>query len=213
VSAASVKRRKFSATRLQRQAELSLRNEETHPRLSEGTESFEYFSLKARSSSARSDTGDLSPFEIHPGHRVRGYSRASLSWAPESVRGSFVKPFDEPDFSDAQNTGRRFSFVKRTQTGPQDVENAQAKIERPALDAKAHNVFPRRVYNRVRGRRAVKPGAFHGLEYISSFATAHASAILLQQPSTIHERQALYVFDFESGMFESISAYRLIKTY
>lgn len=213
VSAASVKHRKFSTTRLQRQAELSLLNEETHPRGSEGADSFEYFSFKARSSLARSDPGGLSPFEFHPGQRVRGFSHASFSWTPESVRGSFVKPFDEPDFSETQNPGRRFPVIKRTQSGPLDVENAQAKIERLALDAKAHNVFLRRVYNRAHGRRAVKPGAFRGLEYISSFATAHANAILLQQPSTIHERQALYVFDFESSMFKSSSTYRLTKTY
>ena len=211
VSTTSLKHRKFSTTRLQRQAELSLLNEETHAsglgittKGSNATESFENFSFPSRSptstSLARTETGGPSPFDIHPGSRIRGFSCASFSWSPESFSGSFAKPFDEPYNPQSLESGRWFSVVKRTPTGPIDVEHPQEKIQQPAVDARARNVSLHRVYNNACGGRAVKPGGLRELQLETSLATAHANAVLLSESSSLHERQALYVFDFDTSM-------------
>jgi hypothetical protein len=176
VSTTSLKHREFSTTRLQRQAELSLLNEETHAsglstttKGSNATESFENLSFPSRSptstSLARTETEGPSPFDIHPGSRIRGFSRASFSLSPESVRGNLAKPFDEPYNPQSLESGRRFSVVKRTSTGPIDVKHAQEKIQQPAVDARARNVSLHRVYHSARGRRAVKPGGLRGLQF------------------------------------------------
>ena len=146
VSTTSVRHRKFSATRLQRQAELSLLNEET-PHLGglsidtkgKNVDSFENFTFQARAptfaSLSRSDTGGPSPFEAHPGFRMRGFSLSSFPWTSASVRGSFVKPFDEPDDLHGRVSGRRQTVLGRSFTGPVDIESAGEKSipERRAL--------------------------------------------------------------------------------
>ena len=141
VSTTPARHRKFSATRLQRQAELSLLNEET-PRLGglsidtkrSNVESFENFTFQARAptnvSLARTDTGGPSPFDAHPGFRLRGFSLSSFPWTSASVRGSFVKPFDEPDDLHSRVSGRRQTVFQRNPTGPIDVESAGEKILR-----------------------------------------------------------------------------------
>ena len=209
VSTVSLGHRKFSTTRLQRQAELSLLNEEIHSSgltlvtQGSGADSFENFSFQARSptalSIARTETGGPPPFDAHPGSRLRGFSRASFSWTPASVRGSFVKPFDEPEGSHARHADKRYPAVKRTFTGPIDVEHAREQIQQPAIEARDRKVLLRRVYNKAQGRRAVKPGGLRGLQLASSLATAHANALLLHQATKGYERQALYVFDFDTG--------------
>jgi hypothetical protein len=188
VSTASIGHRKFSTTRLQRQAELSLVNEEINsPGLTlvtrgSGADSFENFSFQARSptalSIARTDSGGLSPFDAHPGSRLRGFSRASFSWTPASVRGSFVKPFDEPEGAHARHADKRHSAVKRKFTGPIDVEHAGEQIQQPAIEARAR---------------------LRGVQLASSLATAHANALMSNQATKGYERQALYVFDFDTG--------------
>jgi hypothetical protein len=62
------------------------------------------------------------------------------------------------------------------------------------------NVSLHRVYNSARGRRAVKPGGLRGLQLAAWLATAHASAVLLSESFSLHERLALYVFDFDTSM-------------
>ena len=198
--------------RLQRQAELSLLIEERRPSRPpmihedsiEPTFLENFFSRESSSintSLSRADTG-LSPLQAHPGHRVKAFSfelddeAAGNDWS-----GAFVKPFSEP--SDVENQGdskreeSRFSMVRRIDTG--SFSTFASKIQRSASDARKDSHGVRRLYRKTTGRKAIKPGAFRGIEMVSSMATIHASSTLFGRSKMLLDRRALYVLDFDVG--------------
>ena len=199
--------------RLHRQAELSLLIEERRPSRPpmihedsiEPTFLEDFFSRERSSiitSLSRADTS-LSPLEAHPGHRVKTFSfETDDEVAAQDWTGAFVIPFAEP--ADIENQGdskreeSRFSMVRRIDTG--SFSSIQSKIQRSASDARndGHGAF-RRMYRKRTGRKAIKPGAFRGIEMVSSMATIHASSTLFGRSKMLQDRRALYVLDFDIG--------------
>ena len=206
--------RKHSVDRYQRQAELSLKIEEGRSkraaRLSEARAvhtSFNDFDFKPREDSedlptslTRADTIPQSPFdEYHPGDRVDGPRRLTVKY----VRGSFVKPFDEPDLKQQQSIEQRFASTRASKAEEIDPEYAQSQIQRLASNASRKKSGLHRLFDRILGRPAIKPGAFSGLEFISSLPTAHAHAVVLRGNDPLAQRRTINVLEYKlepSGM-------------
>ena len=220
--------RKYSTDRYQRQAELSLRIEENRskrpPRLSEAQATlFEDYNLKPRATSedvptslTRADTFQGSPLEeFHLGHRLISPRRLTV----KDVRGSFVKPFEEPNAGQQASIDQRFASSATTKVETFDPEYARSQIQRLASDANRERNLLKRLYHKFRGRSAIKPGAFSGLEFIASLPTAHANAVLSQARDPLEDRRMIYVLEYKiesSGIvscspphpFESVESLR-----
>ena len=212
--------------RYQRQAGLSLQTEERRPSRpplvhEESIEPaflediFSPGQTENITSLSRADSC-LSPLEAHPGHRLRGFSFASGPLSPSlvPVPGPFVKPFPEPADIEQHDQPRRceeprFSSIRRIDTTA--LTYAPSRIQHSASDAQEQkrNHF-RRIYHQFRGRGAVKPGAFTGLELASSVATLHASSTLSGSSRVLHDRRGLYVLDFAAGEDDLLHEERML---
>lgn len=207
---------KLSADRHQRQAELSLRLEEKRsirPSLikeDEVSTSFlqDFFSrpgTEGITSLTRADTSP-SPLEVHPGRRLSKFRRGSLLGNHEiHDKGIFIKPFPEPTVQEEiEIDQQRGAIFKRAWTAPIDAEQAQTRIQRSASNAAQRDGFLARMYNQARHRRAIKPGAFEGIEFAATLAMAHANAVLTQPSEPMDKRKVMYVLEYDfdqNGVF------------
>ena len=207
---------KYSTDRYQRQAGLSLRIEEGRqrgpPKPAEAravNTLFEKYDLKPREESedlptslTRADTFHGSPFEeYHPGNRVIGPRRLTL----QDVKGSFIKPFEEPNPGQQASIDQRIASSATTKVESFDPEYAQSQIQRLASDAKNEKSYLRRLSHKLRGRRAIKPGAFSGLAFVASLPTAHANAVLAHARDPLEERRMIYVLEYSQEANNAIT--------
>ncbi|KIX01531.1 uncharacterized protein Z518_09257 [Rhinocladiella mackenziei CBS 650.93] len=207
ISAKSVKQRKYSTDRHQRQAELSIRIEEGRslrpPLVHEedvSTSFVQDFFSKPESNTvvslSHADAGP-SPLDIHPGQRVRGFSEAfdELVASEESV--DFKIPFPEPNAEQQLEIEQRAAVFRRTNTDI-DAEQAHLRIAHSTSDARDRNGLVQRVQRLLGQQSVIKPGAFTGLRYAAGLATAHANAIISQKPAPLFTRRALYVLEYDT---------------
>lgn len=204
VSTRSAKQRKYSTDRHQRQAELSIRIEEGRSlrpplvREEEVSTSFvkDFFSkpqsANVASSLSHADVGP-SPLDIHPGHRVRGFSDAyTEDWVDDKQH------FPEPNAEQQLELEQRGAIFGRFNTDI-NAEEAHLRITRSASDARKVKGPIDRLKRLLGGKSVIKPGAYSGLQHAAGLATAHANAVLSQKPAPLFKRRALYVLEYSMG--------------
>lgn len=206
MNSGSTTQRRHSSHRHQRQAELSLRIEEGRSirpsilREDDISTSFvqDFFSKPQSinvTSLSHADAGP-SPLEVHPGQRVAGLSKSP----PPSDRdeeSEFQNGFPEPSAEQQRAIEQRGAIFGRTDTNI-NAEEAQIRITSLVSNArKEHNLFTRLF--RLKAESSMKPSLARGLEYAGGFASAHATAMLSQKPSSMLRRRNMYVLEYDIG--------------